>query len=438
MSHVDEGALHAYLDGALDEYPVAEAERIRAHLDECPECAERLEGERRIRSDAHAMLGLAAPEVEVPSLEELRAYVDRTRRRRPGMSRMHRLGWAASVVLAIGAGWMLREGQLQTRALDVGRDRAPAPAREIVADRSAGERAAEEGSDRTRQLVGRSGVAADPEADRTPTRETAERVEATGQELAVEEFANRADLPTADVAKTTDAVTEIEALPEESLTAPTDLVLLEDSRQAGAGLTGGAASDQALADRPEGAVVAAVDVDTTAGDATSTGAVVADSEAPAASPASERSVDSASDVAGGGAAAEPTAVQRRAASPVPVTSALSAMARPTAFEDVDDEAGELPSDLLLAVPDFEVVDVSNLGDGTRLWGARVLQRFSDERTFEVIHLEPGVDPSILSAAEAGRLEVRKETGTGWVLIRGALSLGELEELLRRLTPSDGR
>ena len=25
MSHVDEGALHAYLDGALDEYPPAEA-----------------------------------------------------------------------------------------------------------------------------------------------------------------------------------------------------------------------------------------------------------------------------------------------------------------------------------------------------------------------------------------------------------------------------
>ena len=46
MSHVDEGALHAYLDGALDEYPAAEGRRVREHLDLCPECAERLEVER--------------------------------------------------------------------------------------------------------------------------------------------------------------------------------------------------------------------------------------------------------------------------------------------------------------------------------------------------------------------------------------------------------
>ncbi len=119
MSHVDEGALHAYLDGALDEFPQAEAERIRAHLDACAECAERLGEERRIRSDAHAMLDLAAPAVEAPGLEELRAYVERTRPRKSRISRMQRLGWAASVVLALGAGWMIREGQLQTRALDV-------------------------------------------------------------------------------------------------------------------------------------------------------------------------------------------------------------------------------------------------------------------------------------------------------------------------------
>ena len=75
MSHVDEGALHAYLDGALDEYPAAEARRVREHLEDCAECAERLEVERRVRGDASAMLGLAAPRVEAPSFEELRAYV---------------------------------------------------------------------------------------------------------------------------------------------------------------------------------------------------------------------------------------------------------------------------------------------------------------------------------------------------------------------------
>ncbi|MGB0543355.1 MAG: anti-sigma factor family protein, partial [Longimicrobiales bacterium] len=111
MSHVDEGALHAYLDGALDEYPATEARRIRDHLDACSACAERLEAERGLRSDAHAMLGLAAPAVDMPSFEELRAYVERTR---PATSRttvrVTRLSWAASVMLALGVGWILRGG----------------------------------------------------------------------------------------------------------------------------------------------------------------------------------------------------------------------------------------------------------------------------------------------------------------------------------------
>ena len=77
MSHVDEGALHAYLDGALDEYPVAEARRIREHLDVCATCAERLEVERGLRSDAHAMLGMAAPVVDLPLLAG--SFIARTR-----------------------------------------------------------------------------------------------------------------------------------------------------------------------------------------------------------------------------------------------------------------------------------------------------------------------------------------------------------------------
>jgi len=113
MSHVDKGELHAYLDGALDEFPQAEAERIREHLDGCAECAGELEVERKVRADAEAMLALAVPEVDLPSLEELRAYVKRTRPARQSVSvRMYRMGWAASIALALGTGWMLRGGQL--------------------------------------------------------------------------------------------------------------------------------------------------------------------------------------------------------------------------------------------------------------------------------------------------------------------------------------
>jgi anti-sigma factor RsiW len=75
MWHVDEGALHAYLDGALDEYPAPEARRVREHLETCAECAASLADERRVREEAQEILGLAAPSVEVPTFEELRAYV---------------------------------------------------------------------------------------------------------------------------------------------------------------------------------------------------------------------------------------------------------------------------------------------------------------------------------------------------------------------------
>ena len=109
MSHVDSGALHAYLDGALDEYPPAEARRVREHIDVCHECAERLEIERRIRSDAHATLVMAAPTADAPSLEELKSYARRTRQT-PSRSRSAaaRLTWAASIILAVGLGWMMR------------------------------------------------------------------------------------------------------------------------------------------------------------------------------------------------------------------------------------------------------------------------------------------------------------------------------------------
>jgi len=109
MSHVADGELHAYLDGALDEYPGSEARRVREHLESCAPCRTRLEEERGARDEAERILGLVAPDVEVPTFEELRAYV----RANPGSvstrsARLYRLSWAASVVLALGTGWMLR------------------------------------------------------------------------------------------------------------------------------------------------------------------------------------------------------------------------------------------------------------------------------------------------------------------------------------------
>lgn len=107
MSHVDEGALHAYLDGALEEYPTREAHRIRAHLERCDRCAEALREARALRDTANAIL--AAPDLSVapPPLEELKRRAHSSEANASeGRSRLHRFGWAASVVLALGVGWM--------------------------------------------------------------------------------------------------------------------------------------------------------------------------------------------------------------------------------------------------------------------------------------------------------------------------------------------
>src|SRR5207245_965837 len=58
ISHVDDGQLHAYLDGEL---PQAEAWRLEAHLGECPACRGRLEEQRALIARASELLALAAP-----------------------------------------------------------------------------------------------------------------------------------------------------------------------------------------------------------------------------------------------------------------------------------------------------------------------------------------------------------------------------------------
>ena len=126
MSHISKGDIHAYLDGALGAYPVEAATHIREHLDACLTCAELLEGERRLRSEASAILAASTPgQIELDSFEELlaRATVsdrqeraegvegsERTRSARPLLgSRLYSLRWAAMVVVSLGAGWMARD-----------------------------------------------------------------------------------------------------------------------------------------------------------------------------------------------------------------------------------------------------------------------------------------------------------------------------------------
>jgi hypothetical protein len=103
MPHVDEGQLHALLDGAYDE---REARSIHDHIAACAECAARLEMEQALRARASTILADAQPiRLGVPPFEtvlEKASTVQRARFRMPGPTK---LAWAASLVLALGLGW---------------------------------------------------------------------------------------------------------------------------------------------------------------------------------------------------------------------------------------------------------------------------------------------------------------------------------------------
>lgn len=124
MSHVDEGALHAYLDGEL---PPAERAALEAHVAECPACRARLTEERALLERASQLLGLAQPlERPAPPLHQLRQRRVVRRLRLP-------FAWAASIVLAVSLGYYLHGTdsgvvpEVRSRASSAEEDRAAAP-----------------------------------------------------------------------------------------------------------------------------------------------------------------------------------------------------------------------------------------------------------------------------------------------------------------------
>ena len=99
MSHVDDGTLHAYLDGELT--PV-EVGQLESHLAGCAGCRARLDEARVLIERAARLLGVAVPpgpEHAAPPLHQLRQPPPAWRRLRVP------LAWAATIVLALGLGW---------------------------------------------------------------------------------------------------------------------------------------------------------------------------------------------------------------------------------------------------------------------------------------------------------------------------------------------
>ncbi len=109
MSHVDDGTLHSYLDGEL---PPSEARELEGHVAQCRECQVRLDEERALIARADELLGLAAPpDRAIPPF--------RPGDRVPPVQLWWRLrvplAWAATVVVALGAGLYLGSISLSRR-----------------------------------------------------------------------------------------------------------------------------------------------------------------------------------------------------------------------------------------------------------------------------------------------------------------------------------
>lgn len=98
MSHLDDGVIHALLDG---EIPSAELPPIQAHLGACAECRARLAGEQELLATSDRLIELIeVPAAALPVLPKRSSPVRRTWPRN--------IAWAATVVLAAGLGYSAR------------------------------------------------------------------------------------------------------------------------------------------------------------------------------------------------------------------------------------------------------------------------------------------------------------------------------------------
>ncbi|MEK9502480.1 hypothetical protein WI372_15910 [Gemmatimonadota bacterium DH-20] len=125
--HATEGELHTLLDGALDLLDAVRAAEVRAHVEHCRSCRDRLAVESAVRDRAEALLGADDPldALVLPSFDELLVQAegvapgavggaaqegggDRESTARPAARRASgsgRWAWAATVVLSLGVGY---------------------------------------------------------------------------------------------------------------------------------------------------------------------------------------------------------------------------------------------------------------------------------------------------------------------------------------------
>ena len=399
MWHVDEGALHAYLDGALDEYPAAEARRVREHLETCADCTHRLAAERDVRDRAEDILDLAAPRVEAPTFEELRAYVKAQAPQRSRVSvRLYRLSWAASVVLALGTGWLLR-GEAPASGLS--------PAEGAFASDVAEEAAAA-------APVAATTSSSELERPSELQADVADAAEARGGSLS----GSQQLLDASGGDGFADAARSARQAPEPEPFRPESSERLDEVMADGAAVRAESTAQVGAARERDAATSPADDSAADTAPVT-TPALVREPAQAAASRVVEQRLTSAIRPlpVGGLVAGAPTPGRTSASDP--------------ASADVATVSAESES-VSLVVPGLEVLDVLPVGEGTTFAGVRALQRLPTGDTLETAHLPAGVDARALPPLPVGWSEVIRARGSGWLIMRGPLDEASLTELLQRL------
>ncbi|MEQ8329502.1 MAG: zf-HC2 domain-containing protein [Longimicrobiales bacterium] len=413
MSHVDEGALHAYLDGALDAYPASEAAFVREHLEHCAACAARLDEARALRDRAASVLSLVEPgAVDMPPLEELRrrAAAGAGSVARPGrIGRMRRMAWAASVVLALGTGWVLR-------------DRAPGMADEAA--RTSRPESAEPAP--PPPVVEAEEVREAPDVpETTPDARVVGTPDAPGPGSAARLRGLDPDEP---------ARRTREAPPADAAAAERGQSVAGDTAPAGLDVQRPApAPDAAFRMRQEPSNLAPVVV-------TGTAVPSMDSlarQASGADSARARELDEALRDPGRLAdrltLADQTAAsgQRREREDLDPAARIVEEAGRGAAASARQKAEEDPGSLV--VPGLEVLSVSWIDvTGFDEAAVRVLQRLESGDTLEVFHLPPGAGPELAPTGPEGRTLVAVDRPTGWLVLRAASDRALLDALARRL------
>jgi hypothetical protein len=321
---------------------------------------------------------MAAPDVTPPPLEELRAEAARrgTEEQRRGLSRMNRWAWAASVVLALGTGWMLR-GSIGGWLSQPGPPQAAEPS---VAQPAASDVAVDSAP----------GEAASHEAEARDQGAAASVVEATAEESTAEEGAD--EVPAEEAGAGAAGIDETEADRAASGAPPADEVA---SRGRG-GL--------APATMPE-------TQDAAPGTKADSLALPPPPEASAETLSAQARLESAP------AAAEFVGALRRARTGPPADAE-----RPTQAEllEVQGQA------FVPVVPDLEVLDMQSIRIPDVGGGTQVRQVTASGDVLVLIHFPDGVEPSAVRLpAAADEEEVIVQRDDGWTLLRGPFTEEQL-------------